>query len=206
MIWELCKRYTAACVYLLPEANRLRDKYIHPVMTNKSLPEFAEQSQLFRLLFFFFLIVCKLKEKEHTCKKYVRSLWALVQSYFLVFHSSVSNRNRRTHACTRMHNRHTPTKHPPLTSCSTLPSSASPPPWNSSWPTHWDCANEGGVLFFPHRLETIVAERCLSLRPLCVSSTESWSPSSPRMGTADVSLRMDSMEVKDEWQDEDFPR
>ncbi|XP_034558221.1 caytaxin isoform X2 [Notolabrus celidotus] len=27
-----------------------------------------------------------------------------------------------------------------------------------------------------------------------------------RMGTAEVTLRMDSMEVKDEWQDEDFPR
>lgn len=27
-----------------------------------------------------------------------------------------------------------------------------------------------------------------------------------RMGTAEATLRMDSMEVKDEWQDEDFPR
>lgn len=26
------------------------------------------------------------------------------------------------------------------------------------------------------------------------------------MGTAEATLRMDSMEVKDEWQDEDFPR
>ncbi|XP_060940576.1 caytaxin-like [Limanda limanda] len=30
-------------------------------------------------------------------------------------------------------------------------------------------------------------------------------PPRPRMGTAEATLRMDSMEVKDEWQDEDFP-
>lgn len=36
-----------------------------------------------------------------------------------------------------------------------------------------------------------------------------WAESHPplqRMGTAEATLRMDSMEVKDEWQDEDFPR
>ncbi|KAK5601883.1 hypothetical protein CRENBAI_019303 [Crenichthys baileyi] len=31
-------------------------------------------------------------------------------------------------------------------------------------------------------------------------------PPEERMGTAEATLRMDSMEVKDEWQDEDFPR
>lgn len=36
-----------------------------------------------------------------------------------------------------------------------------------------------------------------------------WAEARPpwqRMGTAEATLRMDSMEVKDEWQDEDFPR
>ncbi|KAG9350681.1 hypothetical protein JZ751_024570 [Albula glossodonta] len=34
---------------------------------------------------------------------------------------------------------------------------------------------------------------------------QSW-PSSRRMGTTEATLRMENMEVKDEWQDEDFPR
>lgn len=31
-------------------------------------------------------------------------------------------------------------------------------------------------------------------------------PSDRRMGTTEATLRMENLEVKDEWQDEDFPR
>lgn len=43
---------------------------------------------------------------------------------------------------------------------------------------------------------------------LCACQRQ-WAEACPpwqRMGTAEATLRMDSMEVKDEWQDEDFPR
>ncbi|KAG7229076.1 hypothetical protein INR49_013195, partial [Caranx melampygus] len=64
----------------------------------------------------------------------------------------------------------------------------------------------GGVSITVREKEGNPCQGGVSLRERELKRDAEACPPRQRMGTAEATLRMDSMEVKDEWQDEDFPR